>query len=200
MRRLHPILLSAVPLALLRVDDWLDSDAVNDTIDAPWVNAVTSRDGFAAGMNLTDPSVTTSLNKLSAKNGITGAVIRAVRDINRITAGLIEDSVILAGVAPTVTGLPVSGADFVSGQTIGKVVVRGIRGSAAPSFNNSVLAASRIAAVRLREVRVQNDAVPFGLAAGESIGRLLRPGQPALKSLTAGADPVQDVDFFVGIV
>ena len=117
-----------------------------------------------------DWGISRTLNKATIAGAIDGCSWDVlVGDIGSITAGLIEDSTIRAGVDPSLAAhlLPDDVANYNSTPSeIGNVTVRGRRGQAkgAPTFMNSVIAAWQLGKISLGVVDADSGGLAFGLA------------------------------------
>lgn len=105
-----------------------------------------------------------ALQTLNVLGMIDTAQILASGHIGSITAGAIKDSRIVAGVKPTVTGLPTVLGDFESAASLGKFAIKGLT-SAANDVINTQIAARTIGSLILRDVKTANGGSAFGVAA-----------------------------------
>lgn len=189
---------SSIPIKSLSVLDWDDTDATPDFITAPSIAALTSKGDFAADVNATSTAGKASLGNVSVTN-VLASTIRSAGNISSITAGRIVNSLILAGAAPEVNGLPTSPTAFISTTaTIDKVTAKGAASGA--SFVASVVAAFKVGSVSLKDVTTSNGGTLFGIAADQSIGSVSRTGKAQVKNLTTIGDNNQEVDFVLRIV
>jgi subtilisin family serine protease len=179
---------SASTIKSIKATQWLDADATPDTIAAPSVGSVTAKGEFGAG-------ITTSV-LLKAKVGtLNGADIRADNSIGTVAAGQMLNSRVFAGVAPTVSALPASLADFANAAaTIKAVTVKG-------TFAGSLVAAPTIGKAALGVVATGNGGNVFGLAAdrAKSVSALTPTQRLRLSRLDAPEQSTQEGDFVVRV-
>lgn len=109
-----------------------------------------------------------TLGTLFVGGKIDRSLIRTVGNITLVSTGAMLDTLMSAGLDPTVFDFPTSAAQFTTKSTIGTFAVRGVRGLT-NAFANSLVAAStiRLAVVRqvLNDNIVQGNHKSFGLAA-----------------------------------
>jgi hypothetical protein len=112
-----------------------------------------------------------SLGRLKVKGAIANIFLASAGSIGSISALSIANSVIFAGVSPSLTSgdLPTSAADFVASASIRSIALHP-HGKNVVGFRNSNVAASSLGTLSLGTTRVANNS-PYGFAAG-SIGRL----------------------------
>jgi hypothetical protein len=89
--------------------------------------------------------------------GVYGASIQA-ESIGVFTAARIKDSTIFAGFTPADPGNPMAGGVFFEGGSIRSFVIR----SGTAAFDNTVVAAKTIGAIRVVSVDFDNGGTPFG--------------------------------------
>jgi len=98
-----------------------------------------------------DPKLT-ALNTLTVGGTMTNSSLRSTGNINSITVGALDHTLLFAGVNDTVTSLPTDETDFVAGDrpTIAQLNIKGISGLyAAPVLTNSSIAAGAITTVKM---------------------------------------------------
>ena len=208
---------SATPIKSLSTIDWNDSDSTADVIATPWIGKVTiagsrtdaTLGGFEADLVLSGEGAAggSSLASFAAKNvvgsnwkivGTVGSItvggtigtseLRVTGNIGAVTANSIVDSLLFAGVADSVTGLPVTLGDFAGASSIASLTVKGT-GSA--SFVRSNVAARVLPKISLKVIDPTNGGHSFGFAA-DNIKKYSRAGlTPSLKNLDA-ANPNND--------
>lgn len=161
-------LTTASPIRSLRVERWADLNPEPDVITAPSIGSIKTfgarnvTGSFEADLNLTAEGGQ-SLRQMNVLGGLNGSTIRAAGSVGNITVGAMHDSALLAGVSPSVAGLPTSASDFVSSQSIASVTVRNRTGAA---FSDSVIAAASIGRIRMGKVGTNATApTTFGVAA-----------------------------------
>ena len=130
---------------------------------------------------------------------ISSSEIRTVGNIGSVTTGAIADSLIFAGVAEGVTGLPTAFPS--TSATIGSFTVKGQ--TSAASFARSLVAGGILAKVSLKIVDPSNTSQAFGFVA-DKVKAYSRSGlKPPLKNLdTANGnnDPALGGDFVLRTV
>ena len=145
-----------------------------------------SGEGFAAGK--------ATLGSLTVAGTLREASVRSAGSIGAVTLGAITDSLIFAGVANDVTGLPAELQNPLA--SIASLTVKGT--SSAASFTRSLVAAGVLTNVKLKVVAPSNGGQVFGFAA-DKIKAYSRTGlKPSLKNLdTANGnnDPTLGGDF-----
>ena len=202
---------SSTPIASLSMIDWSDTNAA-DVVTAPWIgtlNVVGSKTDatlgdFEANLNLTGVSAPkgVTLAKFTAKKdlassnwnivGNVGAVsvggaignsqLRVTGNAGAVTAASMTDSLLFAGVANNVAGLPASLADFSAASTIASLT---LKGTASASFVRSMVAAKVLTKISLKAVEPGNGGTTFGFAA-DKIAQYSRQGLAVtLKKLDA---------------
>ena len=180
---------SAAPIKSIRATQWLDADATPDTISAPSVGAVMTKGEFAAGI--------TTATLLRAKFGaLIGSDIRADSSIGTIATGSMTNSRVFAGVAPAVSALPSTAADFANpAASIRAVSVKG-------AFSGSLVAAPSVGRAVLGTVNPANGGAPFGLGTDrlQSLSALTPTRRLRLSRLDDPAGSVTEGDFNVRLI
>jgi hypothetical protein len=172
---------SAVPIGTLQV-----------TLDAGGNLTAPSIGKFFVGGSLHDATITLNapfsttgfdLGNLSVNRGITNVVLQSAGNIGPIKALSITGSSIEAGVGPLPPGqlLPAAPTDFVSPASIQSVSLQPPKN--APSFVNSVIAASSEGTLNLAGIESPNGGTAFGVAA-HSITRLTGTDLASKRSFT----------------
>jgi CARDB len=190
-------LTTPVPLKLLRMNGWQNTNGTADQITAPFATTVDSKGEFEANLTLSDSTVACSLKKLNATLWLKDNIIRTASSIGTVSTGLMDGVTLFAGIADGVVGLPDGPADFSSEATIKKLAVREPDGPT-NSFENSFVAAYLLKSVKIGTVTTANGGTPFGFAAQE-IKKFSGNGE-SFKKLTTPGDYGQDGDFLLRVV
>ena len=132
-------------------------------------------------------------------NAATALDLKTDGNIRAVTARILEDSNILAGIAGGVNGLPIDG-DFIADAIIGRLT---IIGALEPdgNFMNTNVAASQIGKLTLKGIQTVNGSTPFGVSA-HSIARVIVKADETQKfsRLTEMGTVMSVDDFAVQIV
>jgi hypothetical protein len=168
---------SNLPIRMINVNAWDDTDDQRDLITAPSITRVQVRNDFGADMDLLDEAGD-GLTRLRVGGLLSDSVIRSAANIGNVQAGGFIDSTIFAGVDPMVD-LVTSADDFVAVRQIQNVQVIGSR---PVTFQNTRIAASTIGRITLREIETDNDDVPMGITA-QNIGQYRRLNEPVRRDL-----------------
>ncbi len=196
---------SQLPVSRVDVGVWENTDDIADIITAPWAGVIRSKRNFEAGLNLTDASVAQSLNQLSVRQDIIGAVIRTAAGIRTIRAARLIDTTIFAGLGAAVAddALPAAAGDFAQQAAIATVSVR------SRNTDASWLSNVRIAAFSLGKVSGGFAAATgqiYGLAAANYNSLSYRNGQGTVRlrstdaTLSTPGDTAVDADLIVRVV
>ena len=187
----------------IKVDDWKDTDEIEDMIVAPSIGTIRSRQDFGASTNLTDFTRKTSLAKIKVKETLNGAVIRSAGSIGNVTTGRMVDTMILAGLTDFVDGLPDQN-DFLRNATIRKITITGKRDPVDPEasflFANSIISASQIGSIRLKQVTADNSDIKFGIVADTLIKSVRRNGNVMFRNARTEGVFDEDLDFVAQVV
>ena len=151
------------------------------SMTAPSIGTVrVGHDLTAATIALTGPMGRGyDLNTLVVNGTVSSSALRSAGNVNAVTVGSITDSTVFAGVAPTVSALPTSTADFASGSRLNRFTVTGRGAGATGALAGSIVAAANVGSVRVTgTVQTANNGTPFGFAADAlSTYTALVPGQ-----------------------
>jgi len=181
----------------IKADEWVDTDGVADTIEAPWLGKLYAKGDFQGDLalsgagadgytlkyakvygDLTDSfwDVGGEIGKIRVYGTVADSTIRSTGGIRGITLGAASGADFLAGVDPAVQRHADDAGDFDVLATIDSFKVRGPK-NAAPRwfFEDSNVSAARLGSVYLRNAEVDNGGVPFGIWAradgsGDEIG------------------------------
>ena len=133
-----------------------------------------------AAANVTDADGKT-LGKLVVAGSMNNVRLDVAGNLGKVTAGRLVNSLVLAGADNGLNGLPTAAAlvNNDGGRSIGKLKLTASQGDA---MSGSVIAASVVKKLILREVGVDNSGQQFGVAA-EQIGSITRDGHSSIKKL-----------------
>jgi len=106
---------------------------------------------------------TTAINSLTVKGTVDHSTIASNSWMGKATLGAMVTSNLFAGVNGP--GLPDAAGQFNLGVTLKLVKITGIKGSVAPAFAGSNVAAWTIGSVTLKGVDTSSEPAPFGIAA-----------------------------------
>jgi hypothetical protein len=188
---------------------------------APWASKMTINGDMGADMNLSGAgNPVSTLGTLTVKGNahdafwdilgnvgkvnVTGEMkdvkMRATGNVTSLTTGALRHSTIFAGVADEVPveELPDSSDDFDVAAEIKALTVKGISGSADPSFLDSRVAARNLGKVNLKDIQPDNEGIPFGISA-DKITSYTRTGVKLSKLDTPGETDAQE-DYIIRIV
>lgn len=181
---------SVVAIKSLKATQWLDGDAIPDTIAAPLIQSIATRGEFGAGVT-TDTLVKGKFGSLN------GSDVRAASGIGTITAGAMTNSRVFAGVQGGVSTLPTSSADFANpAASIRSLSVKRL-------FSNSLVAAPTIRRASLGNVSSPaNNGTAFGVAAQriQSVSATTPSGRVRAARLDDPAGSVIEGDFNVRLL
>ncbi|HOD80387.1 MAG TPA: cadherin-like domain-containing protein, partial [Phycisphaerae bacterium] len=145
------------------------------TFQAAYVNSVVVRGDLSASLRLTDKGLSgVSMLMLSVTGSLVGVEVRARYGINAVMAGSSRNSLVLAGVAGAVAGLPAA-ADFLAPADPNRPIAINtfMITNASGVFENSIVSAPTLGTVILRGVE-QVETGPFGLAVDANIRLYMR--------------------------
>jgi hypothetical protein len=148
---------SASPIKLVKVNDWLDTDATPDVITAPSVSAVSVKGVMAAGVNVQ------TLGKMTVGGPLFDAEVRAAGAIGSIVVGSIARSGVFVGVADGVSDLPTSADQFTNPAATIKTFT--VKSKNSGSFTDSVVAGANLGKVTVGLVTTGNAGNALGVAA-----------------------------------
>ena len=178
------------PISRLIATRWRDDDVLDDVVTAPSIGSILFRPSrlFSfpvecyADFNVTGGG--TSLKLLDVRGELVRSVVRTAGSIGSVRAVSLVDSTVFAGVAPGVTDLPASRAEFAAQATIGSLRVSpGISFPVASGIRVAAWSIGRFQVMSVGPGRFSPDA-PTGLAA-TSVGSYFRG------SAAAGVSPVR---------
>jgi hypothetical protein len=163
---------------------------------------------IGVSLTLTEPTTAsrtaTALGRLNVTGRMADSMVNSAGNIGTVSVGAMESSQLCAGLAAPTQGMPQTRGDFAPGPDnalprIKSVAVYGMGGQTA-SFQNSIIAAWEIGAVRLQDVQFDtpDGAAWFGVSAnglrsyrrqsGKALGYAWTPAAP----LAWPADDQQD--------
>ena len=153
---------------------------------APWASKITITSDFGADLNLSgagNPAQTLgtltvngnvqggewniigNIGKVSVTGAMEDVKMRATGNVTSLSTGALRNSTIFAGVKDEVEGLPASLNDFKVVAEIKTLTIKGISGSMEPSFMDSRVSARNLGKVSLKDIKADNEGIPFGFAA-----------------------------------
>jgi hypothetical protein len=158
---------------------------------------------FSAAVTLTgsaDPKVKQTLGAATIAGEVRDCDWQIAGVVGALTAARLIDSSIRVGVDPAAAGLPDSADDFLAADALASIkslTLKGLKGSVASDFVNSIVAARTIGAATLGRIATQNGGVAFGLAA-QTLGPVtsIDPSGKKLKLLP----PLTDGDFILRVI
>jgi hypothetical protein len=141
-----------------------------------------------------------NVGKVNVTGEMKDVKMRATGNVTSLTTGALRHSTIFAGVADEVPveELPDSSDDFDVAAEIKALTVKGISGSADPSFLDSRVAARNLGKVSLKDIQPDNEGIPFGISA-DKITSYTRTGVKLSKLDTPGETDAQE-DYIIRIV
>ena len=188
---------SSVPIRSIRSGNWTNGDAEADVVSAPALTSILAGDlsgTFNAGairsirantvtgatINLSQPAAAgvLALGSMNVRGSILNSTVNSVGNIGSVVAGALTGSNVYAGVTlPDAVRLPAAADVFTSSSGIRALTVRN---RTAPSFVNSVVAASVLGRMNLGLIQTDNAGTPMGLAAAllQSISAVTQTGTP----------------------
>ena len=175
---------------------------LSGTVTAGAIQTVRAATVSLARFTLLQPAGTgaVALGNLKATGAMTNSTITSAGgDILGVTVGSMSGCYIAAGVAFT-GGVPTAVDQFLAPSTVRSVTVRN---RTAPSFVNSVIAASSLGAMNLGVVNTANGGTVFGLGAGfiSSVNAVDQAGAPLrFARLDTTAESQQRGDFVARIL
>jgi hypothetical protein len=175
-------LTSGMPFAALRV-----GNAADFTLTAPSAVNIIATGSFSG-----DVSLAGSLGALHVARTLSGSSIDVGGNIGIVSAQVVANSSIFAGVDSNVTTLPTSATAFENGSsTIGQIAVR-------RAFSSTLIAAPIIGNVSLGTVTTLNGGVAFGVA-GTSIRSVRGRGDVLINQTQAKlvTSPFGDADLVI---
>ena len=141
---------------------------------------------------------------IKAGGVIRNTLIESAGNVDKLEAAALHESVVRLGVAGAVAGntLPAVAGDLTAQAVLKSLKLKGIRGSAAPAFRASIVAAAHARKLRLGPVESANGGIPFGVAVGafDAIEYVLDGIKTKLKTpADIGAEPIAG-DFIVRVL
>jgi len=169
----------------IKATEWIDTDGVADTIEAPWLGKLYAKGKFQGDLalsgagaddytlkyakvygDLTDSfwGVGGEIGKIRVYGTVADSTIRSTGSIRGIRVGAASGADFLAGVDEAVQRHADDAGDFDVLATIDSFKVRGPK-YASPRwfFEDSNVSAARLGSVYLRNAKVDNGGVPFGI-------------------------------------
>ncbi len=172
------------------------------SLRAASVGTLTVNGDLTANVTLTGAGVAAkkaALNTLKVTGTATGVTIDVAGLVNTVTVGAFLNSRLFAGFAPTASADPMAGGMFNTGGKVNTFTAIGFKGSPAPAFFNSVIAAETIGTVTLASADTTTAApVAEGVWGKLSIGAVtIQKPAPAFKYDKAGPAVQNKGNFFV---
>jgi hypothetical protein len=166
----------------------LTSATIRGNVTGAWAVAVNAGavtiKGATAGWDLAVGGAIKSLTL----GTVTGAAVAAGKTVGSVKAQTFVDSSLLVGFTPTDPADPFAGGTFAAGSKLNIFQVTGVKGSAAPAFGTSVVAAAGMGTVTLKSVAADDGGLKFGLLAADSI-KTVTVATPALRLTNVLDDP-----------
>src|SRR5262249_48933081 len=124
---------SAIPIKLIDVTDWLDTDATADAVTAPSVATLKSKGDFAADLTLTNAGAKLARGAMPVGGRLTGSTIRAAASVGAVTLGQMIGSSLFVATRADLNALPTdAAADFLpvgagGSPSIKSLTIKGVK-------------------------------------------------------------------------
>ena len=132
------------------------------SLTAGSIRSMHVKSNLSATVNLTAANAT-DLTALTVGGTIANSTIRTAGSVGTVRTAAVTGTTFYAGIAPAVTALPTTAADFAAAADILSFTVTGLPGGAS-SFADSDVAAAALGRVTVKDVNTANGGTPFGFA------------------------------------